>query len=388
VTQVELQRQGSVYRGIKLANSVRLYKKDGSYNLQIKKALDNLINKLEKNGHKLLSEYTSTHTKLLIDFGCPHEPHLITSNDYHGGYGCPKCGGTSRKHAEEEFKHLLVKNGHTMLSEYKNAHTHVLIDFKCGHEPHIAKPHNYKNGFGCPKCSGKSSSQAKVNFYQEVEKAGYKLLGNYENAYTKVKIQCEKGHIFYTKPNNFTSSKARCLKCAGHDSEQAEEGLRNSIKENGHELLSEYINTMTKVLIDFKCGHKPHWIMPYMYKQGQRCPICRESRGERIIREYLESNGVAYIHQYKFPKDSKSYDFYLPAENTIVEVHGQQHYEEVKIFHHHSYKTFEDELLNDRNKEKFAKEMGCTYIVVDYREHNPELALQRFILAYKQLRVL
>ncbi|BCD00032.1 hypothetical protein BC30048_2934 [Bacillus cereus] len=93
-----------------------------------------------------------------------------------------------------------------------------------------------------------------------------------------------------------------------------------------------------------------------------------------------------YISQYKFPNDTKSYDFYLPVENTIVEVHGQQHYEEVKVFHHHSYKTFEDEQLNDWYKEEFAKEMGCSYIVVNYREHKPELALQRFITAYTQLK--
>jgi hypothetical protein len=386
VTKVDLQQQGKVYRGIKLANSVRLYKKDGSFNKQIKSALDNLINKLEKYDHKLLNEYAGTHIKLLIDFNCSHEPHLITPNDYRAGYGCPKCAGLSPIQAEEDFKLQLEQNGHTLFSGYKNAKTHVLIDFNCGHEPHSIKPNNYKNGYRCPKCSGKSSTQAKENFYQEVEKACYVFLGNYINAYTKVQIQCNKGHVFYTKPNNFTSSKSRCLKCAGHDPEQAEEELINLINENGHQLLSEYINTDTKVLIDFKCRHEPHWMKPYLYKQGHRCPICRESKGERIIREYFESNGIEYIHQYKFPNYNKPYDFYLPAENTIVEVHGQQHYEEVKIFHHHSYKTFEDELLNDRNKEEFARKMGCRYIVVDYREHDPKLALERFIVSYKQLK--
>ncbi|NUJ06927.1 hypothetical protein [Bacillus paranthracis] len=384
---MQLQQQLKMYREIKLADSVRLYKKNGSHNLQIKSALDRLIDNLKENGHEVLSEYVNTATKILIDFDCNHEPHWITPNDYNNGYGCPRCGGTSSIQAEEDFKRLLEVNGHTLLNEYSNAQTHVLIDFNCGHGPHRLKPFNYKNGYRCPKCSGKSSTQAKEYFYQEVEEAGYKLLGVYKNAFTKVKLQCDKGHVYHAKPNSFTSSqKARCLTCSGHDPKQAEEDLRNLIKENDHELLSEYINTNTKALIDFKCGHEPHWMRPYVYKQGQRCPICRESRGERIIREYLESNSILYISQYKFPKDTKSYDFYLPVENTIVEVHGQQHYEEVKIFHHHSYKTFEDELLNDRCKEEFAKERGCSYIVVNYREHKPELALQRFITAYNQLK--
>lgn len=384
--QLDLQTNKRIYSGIKLAESVRLYKKDGSYNIQIKSSLDSFINKLKEKEHELLSEYTNSATKVLIDFNCNHEPHWITPNDYKNGYGCGRCGGTSSIQAKEDFKLLLKQNGHTLLSAYNSAHNHVLINFNCGHEPHSIKPHNYKNGFRCPKCSRKCSVQAKDNFYQEVEKVGYKLLGDYQNTQTKVKIQCTKGHTFYTIPSNFTSNKSRCLKCVGHDPEQALEDLINLMTINGHELLSKYINTMTKVLIDFKCGHEAHWMMPYVYKQGQRCPLCRESRGERIIRDYLKSNGITYIHQYKFQNNNKTYDFYLPDENTIVEIHGQQHYEEVKIFHHHSYKTFEDEQINDRNKEEFARKMGCRYIVVDYREHKPKLALERFIVLYEQLK--
>ncbi|PFZ05228.1 hypothetical protein COL60_22990 [Bacillus pseudomycoides] len=384
---MQMQHQERVYKGIKIADSVRLYKKDGSYNLQIKSALDRLVTKLKEDGYKLLSEYVNNSTKILIDFDCGHVPHWITPNDYKNGYGCARCGGTSSVQAEEELKRLLEVNGHTLLSEYKTAQIQVLIDFNCGHEPHLIKPFNYKTGHRCPKCGGKSSDQAKENFYKEVEEADYTLLGSYKNAYSKVKLECDKGHVFYVKPNNFTSTaKTRCMTCSGKDKQQAEEELRKLMKENGHELLSEYINTDTKALIDFKCGHDPHWMQPSSYKQGQRCPICRESKGERAIREYLDSNGIAYIHQYKFPNDNKAYDFYLTVENTIVEVHGQQHYEEVKIFHHRSHKTFEDEKRNDLRKEVFAKEMGCSYIVVNYREHKPELALQRFITAYNQLK--
>ncbi len=41
-----MQHQERVYKGIKIADSVRLYKKDGSYNLQIQSALDRLVTKL------------------------------------------------------------------------------------------------------------------------------------------------------------------------------------------------------------------------------------------------------------------------------------------------------------------------------------------------------
>lgn len=51
--------------------------------------------------------------------------------------------------------------------------------------------------------------------------------------------------------------------------------LIDLLKENNHKLLSEYINKSTKVLINFNCGHEPHWTTPDNYKNGNRCPLCK-----------------------------------------------------------------------------------------------------------------
>jgi hypothetical protein len=347
-----------------------------------KQAKEGLLKLIQENGHEILSEYVNDGTKVLIDFKCGHDPHPIRPGDYKKGNGCRKCAGLCPIQAEEDFKRLLEKNGHKLLNQYVNAQTQVLIDFNCGHEARWIKPNAYNNGNGCSKCNGKCPIQAKENFYQEVEKAGYKTLGEYKGALTTVKLKCDKGHVIDMIPGNFTSLNNRCRKCAGKCPIQAKEELLKLIKENGHELLSEYKNTNLHVLIDFNCGHKPHRIRPYSYKQKHGCPLCNESRGERIIREYLETNGIAYKSQYKFPNDNREYDFYLPLENTIVEVHGQQHYEEVDFFR----LSLEEQQLSDRHKEKYAKEMGFNYIVVDYREHDPRLALERFIAAYEGLK--
>jgi len=361
---------------------VRLFKKDGSYNLQTSSALDNLANSLKDKNHILESSYKATHVKILINFNCGHESHWITPNDYKSGYGCPKCAGLCPIQAEEDFKQLLEKNGHKLLTEYVNAQTKVKIDYNCGHQSIWLKPNGYKNGRGCPKCSGKCPIQAKEKFQQMVGKAGYKLLGEYKAALTKVKLQCDKGHVIEIQPNNFTANNARCLKCAGHCPKQFKENSLKLIKENGHEMLSEYVNDGAKIEVNFNCGHQSHWLKPNSYKNGNRCPLCRESRGERVIREYLETNGIVYKSQYKFPNDNREYDFYLPLENTIVEVHGQQHYEEVKFFR----LSLEEEQLNDKQKKECAESFGCKYIVVDYREGKPELAIERFIASYKQIK--
>lgn len=104
------------------------------------------------------------------------------------------------------------------------------------------------------------------------------------------------------------------------------------VKENGHTLLSEYSNVRGKVEIDFNCGHSSHLISPNHYRRGRACPLCSESKGEKIIRKYLEKSGVIYQSQFSFPEESKRYNFLLPKDKIIVEIHNIQHYEDREYF--------------------------------------------------------
>jgi hypothetical protein len=151
------------YSGIKIAEYVKLYKKDGSYNKQVKVALDGLIKLLKLNNNKLLNEYRGNHEKVLIKFNCTHEPHWITPHNYKQGQGCPKCGGSNPEQAKEELISLIDNNGHLLLSEYINNKTKILIDYKCGHKPHSIIPSSYKRGQGCPRCYGNNPEQSKNN---------------------------------------------------------------------------------------------------------------------------------------------------------------------------------------------------------------------------------
>ena len=64
----------------------------------------------------------------------------------------------------------------------------------------------------------------------------------------------------------------------------------NTLKENNHKLLSEYVNTMTKVLIDFNCGHIPHWISPDNYKSGCGCPKCKNKGEAKLYKLLIDKN--------------------------------------------------------------------------------------------------
>jgi len=69
-------------------------------------------------------------------------------------------------------------------------------------------------------------------------------------------------------------------------------------------------------------------------KQG--CPICKESKGEKIIRHYLINNNIKYETQKTFNgciyKKKLKFDFYLPKYNTCIEFDGEQHSKPIKYF--------------------------------------------------------
>ena len=279
-----------------------------------KNAFIGFMELLHENGHELLSDYVNNKTKVLINFGCEHDPHWVRPGDYKRGVKCPKCSGRCPKQAEEEFLNLLRRNNHELLSEYIKGKTKVLINFNCGHDPHWVTPNSYKSGVRCPKCSG----------------------------------LCPK---------------------------QAEEEFIALLTKNNHKSLSNYVNATTKVLIDFNCGHDPHWICPASYKIGVRCPNCKVSKGEKVILDYLTENEFNVVSQYRIDGYNYKYDIYIREYNLIVEVHGRQHYEEVDFF---GGRTLEEERMNDYEKEKLAVSKGYNYMAIDYKEHKPELALERF----------
>ena len=138
-------------------------------------------------------------------------------------------------------------------------------------------------------------------------------------------------------------------------------------KELGIDLpIESYVNTHTK--IKHKCAkcEKVYKQAPSYHLQGQGCPYCSQSHGEKFIQNYLDKHNIPYIAQKKFPdcvyKNELPFDFYLPKQKILIEYQGLQHFEWGNLYNR-TKKDLQKRKMIDRIKKDYAINNG--YILLD-----------------------
>lgn len=98
--------------------------------------------------------------------------------------------------------------------------------------------------------------------------------------------------------------------------------------------------------------------------------ICRESKGEKEIRKYLNLNNIKFIPQYKFSdcKDIRilPFDFYLPDLNVCIEYDGIQHFKEIQKWG--GLNSLKDIEKKDQIKTDYCKNKKILLIRIKYSE--------------------
>jgi len=287
----------------------------------------------------------------------------------------------------EEFKKKVydwVREEYTVLGEYTTARKKILMKHnKCGHIYGV-RPDDFRNGKRCPECAkdvrrrkrAKTTEQFKKEVYS-LEGANYTVLGEYTNWETKVEIRHnECGYKYKVQPNAFLQGR-RCPKCQ-HKIEvqkrtKSDEQFKKELKEKYKEeyiALETYINNATKIKFRHTvCGYV--WrTAPSNLLHGFGCPVCRQSKGERLTAQVLDKLGFKYEREKKFPdlrhKGLLSYDFFIPDNKLLIEYQGVQHYEPIDIYG--GEKQLEEQQLHDSMKREYAHNRGYKFIEIPYTE--------------------
>jgi hypothetical protein len=371
-------------------------------------AIDDIKLFLDSINYKLLSDYyKNADTPIIVQCDKGH----IYQTTYHNlkrGYRCAKCSGYG-KYSYEEVKHFIEvesNSGCSLLSsskDYKTATSNIKIQCSCGNIFTTTFSYfKHENKRQCNKCGERIRTSWKRHDYEyiknfiEVESGSKcKLISkDYVNSATPLIIQCKEGHIFEKRFNDFQDG-SWCPICSnilkGENSKHEYEYVKSKIEEvKGYKLLSnKYINTKTKLKIMCPHGHIFNMSFDCFIYANQRCPICNESKGEVLIRNYLETNNISFEPQYTF-KDCRGkkrpllFDFAVFEDKSktklkcLIEYDGQQHFEIIEYFGEESFKNTQK---YDKIKNKYCKNNNIKLIRIPYWEFdNIEVILQKEII--------
>lgn len=252
--------------------------------------------------------------------------------------------------------------------EYKNNKTRVKIVCRIhGLFEQVAK--NHLDGYGCGLCGG-----TKKNTLEKFIEKAKKIHGDkydysisiYKNNSTKTKILCKKHDVFEQKPNDHLSGYG-CPKCIGRNKTNKDFiDQANSVHNNKYDYsLIEYKNSRIKIKIICP-KHGIFLQSPNSHLSGYGCSICKSSKGENKIRKYLIENNIQFEEQKQFNELGRMrYDFYLPANNLLIEYDGKQHF---GIGNWN--KDFKSLKQNDKIKNEFAEKNNITLIRIPYTKFN------------------
>lgn len=153
--------------------------------------------------------------------------------------------------------------------------------------------------------------------------------------------------------------------------------LSESADGSEYSWLEEYAldNKRSYMILHKVCG-KVYMARAQGFKDGeQRCPECfgKESRGSRMIKSLLESMGVAFETEKKFPgcvnTNPLPFDFYIEKKDILIEYDGSQHYRPWGS----DYDVLERTRRNDSIKNEWAKKNNKTLLRFNYKQTDSEI---------------
>jgi len=122
-------------------------------------------------------------------------------------------------------------------------------------------------------------------------------------------------------------------------------------------------------------SHKSYRVTPSNFYIGSRCPICKLSKGEIKIKQWLDINNIIYKIYKEFEgliglnTGNLSYDFYLPNYNLLIEYQGIQHEKPIDFEgkgEEWAKEQFEYQQEHDRRKREYAKNNNINLLEIWY----------------------
>ena len=340
-----------------------------------------------------LSKVNYTISKVKLELICSEHGSFFTSLDQiKRGQGCPVCGKTNavkqRRVSFEEFQSRAIEIHNSRYTYDASSYSKISekVSIEChdhGWFTQHASTH-LEQKQGCPDCGRIRQAQKRQLGIEVFLERARKVHGfqydyskvNYSNQTKKVTIICAIHGEFIQEPQNHLNGSG-CPKCANINQhlkqrKEIEQFVKDSIQIHGDKYDYGQVDYQGgKKLVKIICpSHGEFLQTPNNHQRGNGCPNCNTSKGEEQIKRFLESRNIPFIQQHTFPnlKDRRRLkcDFYLPAQNLVIEYHGRQHYEVVQSFG--GAKTLAENQRRDKLKKDYLLQNNIVFLEISYKE--------------------
>lgn len=226
--------------------------------------------------------------------------------------------------------------------------------------------------YGCPKCSRISSRERSKNSFIKRANIKHNNKYNYDNINyitnkNPIEITCPNHGIFKQRPDNHLAG-AGCTYC---NYKISNDDFIEKCKKI-HNGFYNYDKTSIKTMLDktvITCPNHGDFLQrASSHLSGNGCPQCIESKGEKIISDYLNNLNIEYEKEKKFYNFSKyiEFDFYLPKYNMCIEYDGIQHFE--PVVHFGGKDRYDKQIKFDIMKNNFCKNNNINLIRISYKD--------------------
>ena len=321
---------------------------------------------VERNGGRILGTYNGNNkpTQFQCNFG-----HIWTTQPavIKNGSWCPACSNVDPNEAENLFNQIVISKGGRIHGKYINQKTKIQIECNIGHH-WFTKPGNIRDGYWCPVC-GRGTEKAEQELHQIVISKGGKVLDKYINSDIPLTIQCIYGHQWKARPYSI-KAEHYCSICSGNHKETSFKKLQEMVQNKGGKIIGDYVNSKTVLEVECDKGHRWNPWPTHIVNNASWCPYCKQSRGETEVSNALNNLAIPFISQYRHPLIyNRKYDFYFAHNNKhyLLEFDGIQHFYDIPFYNRTTEEFYKQQNI-DKLKTCVALKTGYNIIRIDYTQ--------------------
>ena len=281
-----------------------------------------------------------------------------------------------RRQVKEDIIEYLTKFNYQLIStEYYDIYSKIKVMCTNSHIYITTfKKFKYKK-IRCRECFENRRRLGMAYIHDFIASRNLKCLSTtYINSKTHYIFNCCNGHQFKTSFHAIKYGKSGCpycSKCAKYNIDEVNEYLNQF----DYKLLSsKYINNRSYLDVECPKNHKYKVTFNAFKDRESRCPICyqnqTDSRGVRLILEYLETNNIDFKREYRFDdcRNIKQlpFDFAIFKDNNLfglIEFQGKQHFIDNGVW------QFERLVKNDNIKVQYCKQNDINFIAIRHDDN-------------------